>query len=207
MPSLTLPDTPTVSLPELPDLPDVSSLSVPKRSRPAAQQLAQELSIAALLGGNLFGRVAMNPALGRLADAGERGKVVNSAWRRYGTVNSLALAGLVAGWLPARSAALGGLHVSRRDRTLIRAKDIALAAVVVTGLSSAAAGVGFAHEAPDGAVPLNDGHDSAPETPVRAARLKRAVNLLGGLNLASELVFLGLDAVLAPRRPRLSPLR
>jgi hypothetical protein len=200
MPSLTVPNPSELTLP------DPSALAVSKRSCPAAEQLAQEVSIAALLGGNLFGRVAMSPALGRISDAGERGAVLNNAWRRYGTVNSLALAGLLAGWLPARATALGALHVSRRDRALIRAKDVALGAVIVTGLASALGGVGFAHEAPGGAVPMADGQDSTSETPARAARLKRIVNVLGGLNLAAEVAFVGLDAVIVPRRPRWSPL-
>lgn len=56
----------------------------------------------------MFGRVAMHPALAGVADKGERGKVLNQAWRRYGSVNSLALAGLVAvNGLLARSTSRG----------------------------------------------------------------------------------------------------
>lgn len=218
LPDVSLPDLslPDVSLPKvggrsrtralrrvrLPDL-SLSSASVSEPAS-AVQQLAQELSIAALLGGNLYGRMAMHPALGRIADPGERGKVLNSAWRRYGFVNSLGVAALVGGWVPARRAALGARRVSRRDRALIAAKDVAVGTVVVTGFASALGGIGLARSAPDGAVPLADGNEPGPETPERAARLKRAINTVGGLNLGAEVAFVALDAALVPRRPRWS---
>ncbi|MDQ6607817.1 MAG: hypothetical protein M3Z06_14880 [Actinomycetota bacterium] len=172
------------------------------RSAQAARDFSQELSLAALIGGNLFGRVAMNPALAQITDKAERGKVLNRTWRRYGTVNSLALAGLVGGWLPSRREELGALWVSRGERTMVLAKDVAVAAVVVTGLASAAGGVGFAREAPEGAVPVDSGRDPAPETPRRAARLKRLVNVLGALNLASEVALLGINVAMVQRRTR-----
>jgi hypothetical protein len=172
---------------------------VPSRTRlgPVTGQLAQESALAALIGGNLFGRVAMHPALRDVSDTHERGKVLNHAWRRYGTVNSLALAGLVAGWASARADERGPLWTSPRRRSLVLAKDISVGAVVVTGLASAAGGVGFARQASDGAVAMDDGSEPAPEAPARARNLKRAVNLLGGLNLASELALVGVNALLS----------
>ena len=171
---------------------------VPSRGRlgPVTGQLAQESALAALIGGNLFGRVAMHPALRDVSDAHERGKVLNHAWRRYGTVNSLALAGLVAGWISARGDERGPLWTSPRRRGLVLAKDVSVGAVVVTGLASAASGVGFAQQASDGAVPMHDGSEPAPETPPRARHLKRVVNVLGALNLASELSLVGVNAAL-----------
>lgn len=160
-------------------------------------QLAQDAALAALIGGNLFGRVAMHPALGDVSDASERGQVLNRAWRRYGTVNSLALVGLVSGWVSTRSDESAPLWTSPRRRGLVLAKDVAVGAVITTGLASAAAGVGFAQQASDGAVPMTDGTEPAPSTPPRARSLKRSVNLLSGLNLASELSLLGVDALLS----------
>jgi hypothetical protein len=179
-------------------LPDASAL-VPSRSRlgPVAGQIAQDGALAALIGGNLFGRVAMHPALGDVSDASERGKVLNRAWRRYGTVNSLALVSLVSGWLSARSDESAPLWTSPRRRSLVLAKDIAVGAVLTTGLASAAGGIGFAHQAADGAVPMADGTETAPSTPPRARSLKHLVNVLGGLNLASELSLLGVNVLLS----------
>ena len=50
---------------------------------------AHDFGLAGLLGGNLFGRLALHPAVAEISDPAERGKVVNAAWRRYGTVNSI----------------------------------------------------------------------------------------------------------------------
>jgi hypothetical protein len=63
--------------------------------RSVAARAAGDVGLAALFGGNLFGRLAMHPALEGVCGPEERGQVVNAAWRRYGTVNSLALAAVV----------------------------------------------------------------------------------------------------------------
>jgi hypothetical protein len=191
-----LPSLPSPLRPSLPSLPDPSGL-VPRRLPSLAGQVAQDASLAALLGGNLFGRVAMHPALAGVADKAERGKVLNQAWRRYGSVNSLALAGLVAGWASARRDERGPLWTSRRRRTLVAAKDVAVGAVVVTGLASAVGGIAFGQQAPEGAIPMDSGSEPAHETPPRAAKLKRVVNLLGGLNLATEFSLVAVNGLLA----------
>ena len=161
---------------------------------PVTAQIAQDTALAALVGGNLFGRLAMHPALTGVSDKQERGKVLNRAWRRYGTVNSTALAALVAGWVSTRQDETGPLWTSPRRRRLILTKDIAVGAVVATGLASAAGGVGFARQAPDGAVPMDSGSSPAAETSQQATNLKHLVNVLGGLNLAAELALVGVNA-------------
>lgn len=182
-----------------------AALAPPQRRLiPLAGQLAQDTALAALLGGNLFGRVAMHPALTDISDKSERGKVLNQAWRRYGTVNSTALLGLVGGWLITRKDETSPLWTSANRQRVVTIKDIAVGAVVVTGLASAVSGIGFAQQAPDGAVPMDSGSEPAPETPSRAANLKHTVNALGGLNLAAELSLVAVSAWLergvAPRR-------
>ena len=162
-----------------------------------AGQLAQDASLAALLGGNLFGRVAMHPALGDIGDKAQRGQVLNAAWRRYGTVNSLALAGLLGGWLTTRGDERGRLLTTQRRATLVLAAVVDVGAVAVTGLASAAGGIGFAQQAPDGAVPIDDGAEPAAEATPRADTLKRVVNVLGGLNLGAELALVAVNGLLA----------
>lgn len=110
----------------------------------SAGQSAQDLALAALIGGNLFGRVAMHPALTEVSRQAERGKVLNRAWRRYGVVNSLALGTLVAGWLPVRLHRARSRWLSPRERRLVLAEDAAMGAVVVTGLAAAAMAAGVA---------------------------------------------------------------
>jgi hypothetical protein len=166
----------------------------------AALKLGQDLSLAALVGGQLFGRLAMGPALREIGDKRERGKLLNRSWRRYGTVNSLALATLVGTWIPARQAVLNRRRVSRKDRSLIMLKDLGVGAVAATGLISAAGGVAFAAEEPRGAVPLDSGSQPAAETSSRAARLKRLINSIGAVNLGSELALVGINVLLDQRK-------
>src|SRR3712207_6556016 len=102
-----------------------------------AGRAAHDIGLAALFGGNLFGRLAMHPALEGVCGPDERGKVVNAAWRRYGTVNSLSLVSILVGWGAARSYEAQDRFLSQRERTLYRAKDVAVGAVAVTGVASA----------------------------------------------------------------------
>jgi hypothetical protein len=77
----------------------------PDRVRVVGHECA-DLGLAAILGGNLLARVGMHPALREINESRERGKVVNAAWRRYGTINSLALAALSEAGPPTGWAAL-----------------------------------------------------------------------------------------------------
>ena len=183
----------------MPTIPSARDLvPVPRRRLgPIGAQSAQDAALAALLGGNLFGRLAMHPALADISDKHQRGRVLNRAWRRYGVINSTALAALVAGWISARSDDTSPLWTSPRRRRLILSKDIAVGAVVATGLASAAGGVGFAQQAPGGAVAMDSGSEPAAETPPRAATLKRVVNVLGALNLGAEVALVLVNATLA----------
>lgn len=168
----------------------------------AAGRAAHDLALGALIGGNLFGRVAMHPALTEVSDATQRGQVLNRAWRRYGTVNSLSLLTLVGSWLLARRSEARAM--SGREANLVRAKDLAMGAVAVTGLASATSGVGFAQQ---GAVPMTSGREPAPEAPPRAARIKRVVNALSALHLGAAIVLLAVNATLSQLGFRRPPAR
>ena len=63
---------------------------------------AHDVGVGALIGGNLFARLGMHPALAEISDKRERGKVLNRSWQRYGAVNSAALTAIVFGWAGAR---------------------------------------------------------------------------------------------------------
>jgi hypothetical protein len=147
-----------------------------------AARAAQDVGIALLLGGNIFGRRAMHPALEWVSSPSERGKVTNEAWRRYGLFNSIGLAGVVAGWAIERGSAAPG------------PKDVAVAAVAVTGIASAVEGVRFARSSPGGAVPLQSGSEPSAETPAPAARTKRLLNALGQASALAELALVGVNA-------------
>ena len=130
---------------------------------------AHDLGLAGLLGGNLFGRLALHPSVTAISDERERGKVVNAAWRRYGTVNSLSLLAVMSGWAGARAGEAATSRLSPAERRLARAKDVLVGVVAVTGVATAVEGVRFSREAPGGAVPLRDGDHTADGAPPEAA--------------------------------------
>jgi hypothetical protein len=173
-----------------------------------AGRAAHELGVAALLGGNLFGRLALHPSVDRISDPRERGEVVNAAWRRYGTVNSIGLVALTAGWAGARAEeARGPARLTGRERALARAKDGLVATVFVTGVLTAVEGIRFSKQAPDGAVPLADGSTPDATTPPRAARMKRTLNVLGAAAIGAETALVAVNAALAQESFRSAPLR
>ncbi len=170
-------------------------------------RVGHDLGAAGLLGGSLFGRFALHPAVGGIRDKAERGKVVNAAWRRYGTINALSLAAVTAGWLSARATETRPALLSRREESLSRAKDGLLAAVALSGIATAWSGIRFSRLAPGGAVPLEDGDTPAYETTREGARLKRRLNRLGALTTAAEVGFVAVNAALAQEGHSRPPVR
>ena len=147
----------------------MASISAPPVPLSQVGRAAHDIGLAGLLGGNLFGRLALHPSVTEISDKGERGKVVNTAWRRYGIVNSLSLAAVAAGWAGARADEARPKRLSEQERRLAVAKDVLVGVVAVSGLATAAQGIRFARQAPDGAVPLADGDHAAPRRRPRSA--------------------------------------
>jgi hypothetical protein len=173
----------------------------------SAGRAAHDISLGALIGGNLFARSAMHPAIGLVSDPRERGRVVNSAWQRYGVVNSLALASLLGGWLPARLGEARPSLLSARERPLAVGKDLAMCAVAVTGIAAGVEGMRFARMESGGAVPLADGSTPAPEASEREAKAKRRLNVLGTAHLVSALALAAVNATLGQANFRRPPKR
>jgi hypothetical protein len=182
-------------------------ISVESDTISSAGRAAHDVGLAAMLGGNLFGRVAMHPALARVSDERERGEVLNNAWRRYGTVNSLGLAAVLAGWAGARLGESQPQYLNDRERTLATAKDVAVGAVALTGVASAIQGVRFARACPDGAVPMDDGTSTNADTPAGAVRQKRMLNILSAASVVSEVALAAINASLAQANFRRPPAR
>lgn len=168
---------------------------------------AHDIGLAGLLGGNLYGRLAMHPAVAQISDPAERGKVINAAWRSYGTVNSLSLVAVTAGWLGARAGEASNARLSPAERRLAAARDVLLGAVAVSGIATAIEGVRFARSAPGGAVPLEDGDTAAAGATERQARAKRRLNVLGLVTLASETALVGVNAAFNQESFRRPPAR
>ena len=166
-----------------------------------------DVGLAGLLGGNLFGRFALHPAVTELGDPRERGKVVNAAWRRYGAINSLSLLAVTTGWVGARLDEAADRRLSPPERRLARAKDVLVGVVAVTGIATAAVGVRFSRSAPEGAVPLRDGDHAAEEAKAESRALKRRLNVLGAVSLGAEAGLVAGNAALNHRHIRRPPPR
>jgi hypothetical protein len=183
----------------------MTTIPAPPQTLSQAGRAAHDLGLAGLLGGTLFGRLALHPAVANISDPRERGEVVNAAWRRYGAVNSASLAAVVVGWAGARSREAADRNLTPAERRLARAKDGLVGALCVCGLASAVEGMRFARTAPGGAVPMTDGTHPSSETPERAARLKQRLNVLGALTVGAEVGLVAVNAALAQegfRRPK-----
>ncbi|MET0685391.1 MAG: hypothetical protein ABW060_08745 [Solirubrobacteraceae bacterium] len=185
----------------------MASISAPPVPLSQVGRAAHDIGLAGLLGGNLFGRLALHPSVTQIRDKGERGKVVNAAWRRYGLVNSISLAAVAVGWAGARAGEARPRRLSDPERRLAVAKDVLVGVVAVSGLATAAQGIRFARQAPDGAVPLSDGDHTAPEATTAQRRAKRRLNALGLVSLAAETGLVGVNAALGQQGFRRPPVR
>jgi hypothetical protein len=185
----------------------MTSIPAPPQTLSQVGRAAHDLGLAGLLGGNMFGRMALHPAVANISDPRERGEVVNAAWRRYGVVNSLGLLAVTAGWAGARAAEAADRNLTPRERRLARAKDGLVAAVFACGVASGVEGMRFARTAPHGAVPLADGTHPSPDTPPPAARLKRRLNALGLATLLAEAGLVAVNSALTQASFRRPPLR
>jgi hypothetical protein len=183
------------------------AISAPPVPLSQVGRAAHDLGLAGLLGGNLFGRLALHPSVTTISDEADRGRVVNAAWRRYGTINSLSLLAVIAGWAGARADEAGDRRLSPAERRLARAKDVLVVGVAVTGLATAAEGIRFAKKAPGGAVPLRDGDHTAPGAGEDARRAKQRLNVLGLVSLGAETALVAVNAALNQQGFRRPPAR
>jgi uncharacterized membrane protein len=166
-----------------------------------------DVGLAAIVGGNLFARVGMHPAVAEIDDPRERGKVVNAAWRRYGTVNSLGLGALIAGWGGARLSEARPSMLSERERQLAAAKDVAVGIVAVTGVAAGLEGMRFGSMEPEGAVPLDDGDTASSAASAKQQRSKRLLSAVGACHLGAALALIGINAALGQANFRRPPVR
>jgi hypothetical protein len=170
-------------------------------------RVLSDVGLAGLLGGNLFGRLALHPSVTEISDPSERGRVVNAAWRRYGTVNSLGVLAVTAGWVGARADEAADRRLAPDERAMARAKDVLVGVLAASGVALGLQGMAFARKAPGGAVPLEDGDTAAPSAPPDAQRLKRRLNALSTVSLAAEVGIVALNAAIDQRAFRRPPVR
>lgn len=152
----------------------------------SAAWMAHDLGLAASLGGTLFGRVALQPALYKIALPEERDLVSSDAWRRFSWINLLGHGAFAATWLVGRTM-LSGREVSGRARALVRTKDALVIASLVTGVASIALGTMLGRRGVEGrgpqAVSAGERFGHSEKTIARTRAIKRSVGLLGILNM------------------------
>jgi hypothetical protein len=69
----------------------------------------------------MYGQFALNPAVAKINDRRERGKVVNAAWNAYNVINAVSLGSVAIGWFGSR------LTETRPDRLTPEESKLALA--------------------------------------------------------------------------------
>lgn len=162
-----------------------------------AAWIAHDLGMATGIGGGLFGRTALHPAVERVSDRRERGQVVSDAWRRFSWLELAGYALAATTWFAGRSR-LSGREVDSVSRGLVLAKDVLMGATLATAVGSSIAGRTMSAAEPSG-VPMATGEEVSAEAPQRAKTLHPVVNALGIANLACAAGVAALTTVLAMR--------
>ena len=158
---------------------------------------AHDWGLASYLGGTMYGKFALNPAVRTIPSKTDRGKVANTAWNSYNLINAASLAAVGLGWGAARATEARPDRLSDRERTLAQIKDGFAASTILLGAVSGILGARLARQAPDGAVPVESGVEPAEETPPGAARIQRTLGVLGNASILSGVGLVVTNAVLA----------
>lgn len=154
----------------------------------SAAWIAHDVGLATAIGGTLFGREALHPALREgIDDQEDRDRVADLAWRKFSWVNLAAHGAMAATWFAGR-ALLSGREVNRLSRPLTVAKDALIVGSLATGIASIVLGRALGKRVRREAT-LSDRE--------RTETLRRAVGATGLVNLAANVGILGVTAALA----------
>ena len=155
----------------------------------SAAWIAHDVGLATAIGGTLFGREALHPALREgIDDQNDRDRVADAAWRRFSWVNLAGHAAMASTWFAGR-ALLTGREVDRLSRPLTLAKDALIVASLATGVASLVLGRILGKQVREQAPTMQDRE--------RVETLRRAVSAVGLVNLVANVGILGVTAALA----------
>ncbi|MBZ4419769.1 hypothetical protein [Myxococcus sp. RHSTA-1-4] len=164
----------------------------------SAALVLHNLGLATGFGGTLFGKIALNPAVRVIDRKEERGQVANAAWNGFNIVNAVSVGTAAITWLIGRSK-LSGREIDRETRGLVIAKDILLGATLALGAANIFSGARLAAQAPEGAVPAETGLTPSEETPSKARKLMKTLDVMGIVNIAAMAGVIGITALLNMR--------
>ena len=154
----------------------------------SAAWIAHDVGLATAIGGTLFGREALHPALREgIDDQEDRDRIADLAWRKFSWVNLAAHGAMAATWFAGRTL-LSGREVNRLSRPLTVAKDALIVGSLATGIASIVLGRALGRRVRREAT-LADRE--------RTETLRRAVGATGLVNLAANVGILGVTAALA----------
>lgn len=154
----------------------------------SAAWIAHDVGLATALGGTLFGREALHPALREgIDDQLDRDRVADTAWRRFSWINLAAHGAMAATWFAGRTM-LSGREVTRSARPLTVAKDALITASLATGLASVVLGRILGKRVRN---------QVTIEQRERVETLRRAVGATGLVNLAANIGILGITTALS----------
>jgi hypothetical protein len=152
--------------------------------------VAHDLGLASAFGGSLFGKLALEPAVGEVANDDERHRVEDRAWKRFSIWNSIALGTYAFTWFAGRKM-LSGREVSPAARGLTIAKDALVGTSVAVGIAASIVGR-----------LLSRARQQQPEQPARERALHRTVDILGNGQLLLTAGILGVTSALAMQAGR-----
>ncbi len=155
-----------------------------------------ELGLAAGFGGNLFGQLALNPAVETIQSKRERGKVTHVAWDRYKAINGASLVMMAGTWFAGR-ALLGGREVSRSARALTITKDVLVGGALVGGVGALVLGRMLDQQIAASNEPIQFGSRPAAQTRESVAKLQHLTNTVGRINVFMNAAVLAVTTVLA----------
>jgi hypothetical protein len=156
---------------------------------------AHGIGVATAVGGTLFGRAALQPALRELEDPENRDSVSSEAWRRFAWMNLAAHGISAATWFAGRPMLSG--RSSGSMRTLTRIKDGLMIASLATGIGSVVFGRMLRNCGPEG-----NGENvisAANRVAERRRFMRRAVGGVGIANLIANIAILGITTVIDRR--------
>jgi hypothetical protein len=163
--------------------------------------VVHDLGLATSVGGAIFGKAGLHPAVRNIQSKDERGLVTSEAWKDFTPINLLSHIAVVLSWVPGRMA-LNGRFIDRQTRTLVRIKDVLIGTYFITGLTSTVAGYALSRSQNGRAPAIESGYSPAGETPKRSQVLQRTSDLAGYVNLVAGAAVIGLTAVLAMKAGR-----
>lgn len=162
----------------------------------SAGWIVHDVGLAAAIGGSLFGKVALEPALGEVSLPLERDHASEKAWNRFSWINLASHVAFAVPWLIGRKM-LTGREVSARARGLTRTKDVLVGVSLITGVSSIVIGKLLGRKARAGEGPERARFGEARDDAYEATVLEKAVGILGTVNMFANASVLAVTSLLA----------